>query len=44
MDSILYVQNKNFSEDGKVFTKVPRAVTEAKSYLYGQFNGIWKML
>ena len=32
INSILSVQNQNFSGDGKEFTKVPRAVTEAKSY------------
>ena len=44
MDSILSVQNKDFTGDGKEFTKVPRAVTQAKSYLYRQFIGVWKIL
>ena len=29
-------QNKDFTGDGKEFTKVPRAFTKAKSYLHGQ--------
>ena len=36
MDSILSVQNEDFSGDGKEFTTVPRAVTQAKSYLCRQ--------
>ena len=35
-------EDKNFSEDGKEFAKVSRAVAKTKSYLYGQFIGIWK--
>ena len=42
MDSILSVQNKNVSGDGKLFTKVSRAVTEARSHFYWQFLGIWQ--
>ena len=34
MDSTVSVQNKNFSGDGKEFTKVSRAVPEAKSCLH----------
>ena len=37
-------KNKKFSRDGEESTKVPRAVTEAKSYLYGQFMRIWQIL
>ena len=37
-------QNQNFAGDGGESTKVSRAVTEAKSYLYGQFVGIWQIL
>ena len=44
MDSILSVQKTDFTRDGKEFTKVPRVVTNVKSYLYGQFSGIWKNL
>ena len=40
----LSVQNKDFTRDGKEFTKVPRATTRVTSYLYGQFSGIWKNL
>ena len=40
----LSVQNKDFTRDGKEFTKVPRATTRFTSYLYGQFSGIWKNL
>ena len=32
MDSILPVQNKDFTRDGKEFTKVPWAVAKAESY------------
>ena len=40
----LSVQNKHLSGDGKEFTEVSRAVTKAKSYLFGQFIGIWQIL
>ena len=36
---ILSVQKRNFSGDGKEFTNVFRAVTEAKSHFYWQFLG-----
>ena len=42
MDSILSVQNKDFTRNGKDFTKVPRAVGKTKSYSYWQFIGTWK--
>ena len=32
MDSVLSVQNENFSGDGKEFTKVSRAIGKAKSH------------
>ena len=44
MDWILSVQNKKFPGDGKEFTKVSRAVAEAKSHLYGQSIGVWQIL
>ena len=44
METILSAQNKDFSGDGKEFKKVSRAVTQAKSYLYRQFIGIWQIL
>ena len=44
MDSILSVQNKNFSGDGKEFTKVSRADGKAKSHSHWQFVGIWQIL
>ena len=44
MDSILSVQNKNFTRDVKEFTKVHWAVTKAESSLYGQFIGIRQIL
>ena len=44
MDSILSVQNKVFTGDGEEFTKVPRAVTQAKSFLYRQCSGVWQSL
>ena len=44
MDSILSVENEDFTGDGKEFTKIPRAATKAQSYLYGQFIGVWKIL
>ena len=34
MDTIISVCNKNFSQDGKKFTKVSRAAGKAKSYCY----------
>ena len=40
MDSILSVQNKNFSGDGKEFTKVSRTAGKAESHLHCQFIGI----
>ena len=36
--------NKDFTGDGKELAKVSRAVTQAKSYLYRQFIGMWKIL
>ena len=44
MDSILSVQNKNFTGDGKELKKVSRAVTKAESSLYGQFIGTRQIL
>ena len=44
MDSILSVQNKDFTGDGEEFTKVPRAVAKNKSYFFGQFIGVSKIL
>ena len=44
MDSILSVQNEDFSGAGKEFTKVSRVVTQAKSYLYRHFSGVGKIL
>ena len=44
MDSILSVQNGNFSGNGKEFTEISRAVTKAKSYLHWQFVGIHQIL
>ena len=40
MDSVLPVQNKNFSGDGNKFTKVSRAVWKAKSHWNWQCVGI----
>ena len=37
-------RNKNFSGNPEESTKVSRAVTEAKSYIFGQFIGIWQIL
>ena len=36
MDSMLSVHNKDVTRDGKEFTKLPLAVTQAESYLYRQ--------
>ena len=44
MDSILSVPNKDFTRDGKEFTKVPRTVAKKTSYLHGQLLGNWKIL
>ena len=44
MGSSLSVQIKDFSGDGEEFTKVPRAVVQATSYLYRQFIGAWQIL
>ena len=44
MDSILSVQNKPFSGDGKEFQKVCRAVRKAESHLHWQFIGNWQIL
>ena len=38
MESILPVQDKNFSGDGKAFTRVSRAVGKVESHLYRQFT------
>ena len=37
-------KTKNFTRDGEEFTKVRRAVTEAKSYSHGWLIGIWQIL
>ena len=42
MDSILSVQNKDSTGDGKEFAKVSRAVRKAESHLYRQFIGVRK--
>ena len=44
MDTILSVQEQHFTGDEEEFTKVPIAVTEAKSYSYVQFVRIWQVL
>ena len=44
MDTVLSVQNQNFSGDGREFTKVSRAVGRAKSHLHWQFTGTWQVL
>ena len=36
--------NRDFTGTGEEFTKVPRAVTQAKSYLYRQHTGVWQIL
>ena len=38
------VKNSNFSEDGKEFEKVSRAVGKTESHLHWQFTGIWQTL
>ena len=38
------MQNKDFTRDGKEFSKVSQAVRQAKSYLHRQFIGIWQIL
>ena len=43
MDSILSVQNKNFSGDGQDSKKVSRAVREAESHSHWHFIGIWQI-
>ena len=40
MDTILSVQNENFSGDGQEFTRVSRAVGKAEGHLHRQFFGI----
>ena len=44
MESILFVQNNDFTGDGKEFAKVSRDLTQAKSHLCRQFVGIWQAL
>ena len=44
MDSVVPVQNENFSGDGEEFTEISRAVREAESYLHRKFVGIWQIL
>ena len=44
MDAILSVQKKGFKGDGKEFTNVPRAVTQAKIYWCRQFIGLEQIL
>ena len=44
MDSVVPVQNKNFSWDGKELAKNSRAVWKAKSHLHWQFVGICHIL
>ena len=44
MDSILSVQDKNFSGDGKEFTDISRANWKAESHLHKLFLGIWQVL
>ena len=43
-DSILSVHNKNFSGDGKEFTKVSRTITEAKGCFFWQYISVWHIL
>ena len=43
MDSILSVPKKDITGDDQEFTNVSRAVSQAKSYLYRQFIGIWQI-
>ena len=42
MDSVVSVQDKDFTGDGEEFTTVPRVVGKTESYSYRQFIGIWK--
>ena len=44
MDSILSVQNKDFTRDGENFVKILGAVAKTQNYFYGQFIGIWSIL
>ena len=44
MDSILSVQNENFSGDGQELTKVSPPVGDAESHWFRQFIGIWQIL
>ena len=44
MDSVVPVQNKNFSGEGKEFEKVSRTVWKAESHLHWQFIEIWQIL
>ena len=41
MDTILSVQNLNFSGDGKEFSNVSRADSQTESHLLKQFLGVW---
>ena len=43
MGTIPFVWNQNLTGNGKEFTKVSRAVAEAKSYLYERFIRIWQV-
>ena len=44
VDSILPVQNEDFTGDGEELTKVPRAVTQTKSCKNWQLDGIWESM
>ena len=44
MESVVPVQNENFSGDGKEFKKLPGAVGKAESQVHWQFNGNWQIL
>ena len=44
MDSILSVQDKDFTGDGTEFTKVSRAARKAESHFTLAIIGIWQML
>ena len=44
IDTILSVQNKDFTRDGKEFTEVYQVVRKPESHLYRQLFGIWQIL
>ena len=44
MDSVLAVQNNNFSGNSKEVAKVLGAEQDAESHSHGQFIGIWQIL